>query len=190
MQNDFNSLLPPNAQKSERALERAGAEQINAIPKLTSFVKNPDLCPVALLPWLAWEFSVDTWNTEWSERDKRDAIKRAAYIHRHRGTRGAIEMSLSALPFSSEVVEWFEQEPAGEPYSFLLNVEQDDRPITQGDIQDLKNAVLRAKNLRSWFGVSFRGTAGGGANLAGYISSVEHVTLGPEPESVLSEENK
>lgn len=177
MQNKFHSLLPPNATAPEIALEQAHAERLAAIPLPLREIRDPDTCPLALLPWLAWEYSVDTWNTDWTEEEKRNAVRRAEFIHRHRGTPAAVEISLSDSPFNTQVVEWFEQSPPGEPYTFLLNVEQDGRPIVESDIQDLKNAVLRAKNLRSWFSVSFRGAASGNAILAGYMVASETVTF-------------
>ncbi|MGP0844430.1 phage tail protein I [Serratia sp. CY83965] len=179
MPNKFKTLLPPNAIPAERALEQATIEEVISIPDLIRIVKNPALCPVELLPWLAWEFSVDTWNTDWTEAEKRAAIARAAYIHRHRGTRAAIEMSLSSSPFASDVIEWFEKTPRGEPYTFSLEVTQDDRPITLGDVQDLKSAVMKGKNLRSWFDVTFKGNLDGKAILAGYMIASESFSIIP-----------
>lgn len=179
MPNKFETLLPPNAIPAERALEQATIEEVLSIPDLIRIVKNPALCPVELLPWLAWEYSVDTWNTDWTEAEKRAAIARAAYIHRHRGTRAAIEMSLSSSPFSSDVIEWFEKTPRGEPYTFSLDVTQDDRPLTLTDVQDLKNAVMKGKNLRSWFDVSFKGSLDGKAILAGYMIASESFSIVP-----------
>lgn len=179
MPNKFQSLLPPNALASELAQEEALAGPVTAIPVPIRDIKNADDCPVELLPWLAWEHSVDTWNTDWTEQEKRAAIKRAEFIHRHRGTAAAVEMSLSDSPFQTEIIEWFNQTPMGRPYTFLMNVEQDDRPIAQSDIQDLKNAVLRAKNLRSWFSVAFRGTMTGTIWLAGAMVASEVITLAP-----------
>lgn len=177
MPNKFPSLLPPNALASELAEEEALAGPINATPIPIRDIKNADDCPVELLPWLAWENSVDTWNTDWTEQEKRNAIKRAEYIHRHRGTPDGVDMSLSDSSFKPKIVEWFEQTPMGKPYTFLVNLEQDDRPVVQADIQDLKNAILRAKNLRSWFSASFYGNATGECYAAGYITAVETVTL-------------
>lgn len=177
MPNEFKTVLPPSAIHSERALEEASASLLYAIPNPIRAVKSADDCPVELLPWLAWEYSVDTWNTDWTERERRDAIKRAEYIHKHRGTPAAVEMSLSDSPFTTELIEWFEQDPPGKPYTFRLNVQQDGRPIVQADIQDLKNAVMRAKNLRSWFSVSFKGALDGNIIMAGYMLAREKVTF-------------
>ncbi|PKA32506.1 phage tail protein I [Cedecea lapagei] len=179
MATDIPSVLPPNASPQERALELTHAERFAAIPVPVRDVKNPDACPPELLPWLAWEFGVDTWNTDWTEQEKRNAIKRAAYIHRHRGTPAAVKMSLEDSPFTTEIREWFEQEPKADPYTFMLDVVQDGRPVTQPDLQDLKNAVMRAKNLRSWFSITMQGKTRGNMILAGWMRAAESVLLMP-----------
>ena len=151
------SILPPNATAVERAIDRASAAALERLPVyLIRWVKDPDSCPLALLPWLAWEYQVDTWNINWSEQKKRDAIKRAHYIHRHRGTVAAVRHALVDSPFGTDIVEWFNQNPKGDPYTFRLNVYQNDLPVTEYDQQDLKLAVLRARNLRSWYGERIR----------------------------------
>ncbi|VTM70676.1 Bacteriophage P2-related tail formation protein [Raoultella planticola] len=117
------SILPPNATAVERAIDRASAAALARLPVyLIRWVKDPDSCPLALLPWLAWEYQVDTWNINWSEQKKRDAIKRAHYIHRHRGTVAAVRHALVDSPFGTDIVEWFNQNPKGDPYTFRLNV--------------------------------------------------------------------
>lgn len=187
MATEIPSVLPPNASPEERALELTHAERFAGIPVPVRDVKNPDACPPELLPWLAWEYGVDTWNTDWTEQEKRNAIKRAAYIHRHRGTPAAVKTSLEDSPFTSEVLEWFEQEPKGEPYTFMLGLVQNGRPVTQMDFQDIKNAVLRAKNLRSWFSITVSGELEGNVILAGYMVANETVTYLPANEALLSE---
>lgn len=171
------SILPPNATAVERAIDRASAAALASLPvHLIRWVKDPDSCPLALLPWLAWEYQVDTWNIDWSEQKKRDAIKRAHYIHRHRGTVAAVRHALVDSPFGTDIVEWFNQNPKGDPYTFRLNVYQNDLPVTEYDQQDLKLAVLRARNLRSWFSVHVFGRLQGTSYAAGYMYATEKIT--------------
>lgn len=171
------SILPPNATAVERAIDRASAAALARLPVyLIRWVKDPDSCPLALLPWLAWEYQVDTWNINWSEQKKRDAIKRAHYIHRHRGTVAAVRHALVDSPFGTDIVEWFNQNPKGDPYTFRLNVFQNDLPVTEYDQQDLKLAVLRARNLRSWFSVHVFGRLQGTSYAAGYMYATEKIT--------------
>ncbi|CAD6115267.1 phage tail protein I [Escherichia coli] len=174
MSDKIRSILPVSASRAERVVDSAAGDMLAEIAVcLIRYVKNPDLCPTELLPWLAREMSVDTWNDTWTETEKRAAIKRAAYIHRHRGTKAALTESLSDSPFRSQIVEWYEQTPPGEPYTFRLNVEQQDLPVLMSDHQDLKHAVLRAKNLRSWFSIHVYGSCRGNGYGYGYVTATE-----------------
>lgn len=171
------TLLPPNATAAELAIDQAEADAMKDIPtQLIQQVKNPSLCPSELLPWLAWEFQVDTWNINWPEQKKRDAISRAHYIHSHRGTPEAVRRALTDIPFSSDIIEWFRQDPPGAPYTFRMNVEQGSLPVSEFDHQDLKMAVLRAKNLRSWFSIHVYGNSTGWGFGYGYVMATEKIS--------------
>lgn len=176
MNDKIRSILPVSASRAERVVDSTADDMLAEIAVcLIRYVKNPDLCPAELLPWLAWEMAVDTWNEHWTEAEKRSAIKRAAYIHRHRGTKAALMASLADSPFRSQIVEWYEQTPPGEPYTFRLNVEQKDLPVLMNDHQDLKHAVLRAKNLRSWFSIHVYGNSTGRGFGYGYVMATEKI---------------
>jgi phage tail P2-like protein len=149
MADKSRSLLPPGAYQEERALEQAGTEQIQALDtNMVRLVKNPDTCPAALLPWLAWEFAVDFWEDSWTEEEKRQVIRDAAYVHQHRGTAGAVRRSLGAVSLPTTVVEWWEDEPRKDPYTFRIEV-YSQQAIDEGLYQRIRRQVEKAKNLRS-----------------------------------------
>ncbi|EJW5855355.1 phage tail protein I [Escherichia coli] len=186
MNDKIRSILPVSASRAERVVDSTAGDMLAEIAVcLIRYVKNPDLCPTELLPWLAWEMSVDTWNEHWTEVEKRAAIKRAAYIHRHRGTKAALNESLADSPFRSQIVEWYEQTPPGDPYTFRLNVEQKDLPVLMSDHQDLKHAVLRAKNLRSWFSIHVYGNCRGNGYGYGYVTATEKLKNKIMPSQIL-----
>ncbi|EFO1600750.1 phage tail protein I, partial [Escherichia coli] len=186
MNDKIRSILPVSASRAERVVDSTAGDMLAEIAVcLIRYVKNPDLCPTELLPWLAWEMSVDTWNEHWTEAEKRAAIKRAAYIHRHRGTKAALNESLADSPFRSQIVEWYEQTPPGDPYTFRLNVEQKDLPVLMSDHQDLKHAVLRAKNLRSWFSIHVYGNCRGNGYGYGYVTATEKLKNKIMPSQIL-----
>ncbi|WP_250668366.1 phage tail protein I, partial [Escherichia coli] len=190
MNDKIRSILPVSASLAERVVDSTAGDMLAEIAVcLIRYVKNPDLCPAELLPWLAWEMAVDTWSEHWTEAEKRAAIKRAAYIHRHRGTKAALMASLADSPFRSQIVQWYELNPPGEPYTFRLNVEQKDLPVLMNDHQDLKHAVLRAKNLRSWVSVHIYGRHSGAVYGAGYISSTEILKNRLNARSILPAES-
>lgn len=90
------SLLPPNASRLERSAAASGAH-ISGLPTPPRYVRNPSACPAPLLPFLAWELSVDEWNPNWGEDVKRKVITESVNIHRHKGTRGAVSRALAAV---------------------------------------------------------------------------------------------
>lgn len=141
-------LLPTSATAQERALSNATA-RIGDINVPIDTLWNPWTCPEALLPWLAWALSVDVWDSSWSETQKRATIAASVQVHRIKGTRGAVRHALDALGYAVSLYEWFEDSPEGDPYTFRLVVEVDDRGIDDALYSTLENVVNRAKNTRS-----------------------------------------
>lgn len=149
MGNDFRSLLPPSSLSSERAQEQATAEPILSInTDMVRWVKDPDLCPVSLLPWLAWEYAVDFWDESWTEEQKRQTIRDAAYIHQHRGTTGAVRRALQSADYTSDVVEWWQENPKTDPYTFRVEISIQ-KAVSSAFYDLLRRQIIKAKNLRS-----------------------------------------
>lgn len=141
-------LLPNNATPLETALAETIA-RISDVPTPARDVWNPDTCPANLLPWLAWAFSVDEWDADWSDAQKRAAIKAAVPVQRYKGTIGAVREALAALGFGVQVQEWFNQLPAGEPYTYRLLLTADQVGIDQAALARILRVVDSTKNLRS-----------------------------------------
>lgn len=93
----MNNLLPPNATLLERRMAQALAQRIDALPAPQRALWNADTCPARLLPYLAWMFSVDQWNSAWPEEKQRHVIKESIKVHQHKGTRGAVLRMLAAI---------------------------------------------------------------------------------------------
>jgi len=149
MGSKFRSLLPSSSVAAERAQEQATTEPIQELNAgMVRWVKNPDLCPLHLLPWLAWEFAVDFWDDTWSENDKRQVIKDAAYVHQHRGTAGAVRRSLGAVRLPTTIIEWWEDSPRKDPYTFRVEV-YSQSAIDADLYRKIRRQVEKAKNLRS-----------------------------------------
>ena len=139
-------LLPANAS----ALERLAAEalaQIEQTPIPLRELWNPDTCPVDFLPYLAWAFSVDRWSQAWPESAKRAAIRAAYFIHAHKGTIGALRRVVEPLGYLIEVLEWWEEVPAGTPGTFRLLIGVLDTGITEAMYQELSWLIDDAKPL-------------------------------------------
>lgn len=143
-----NSLLPINATEFERSLESASA-RISDVPVLVRDSQKSDACPVALLPWLADAFSVDTWDPAWTEEQKRQTIKDSVFVHRHKGTIGAVKRALASLGLDVQVQEWFNQIPEGDPFTFRLLVKADQTGADKAALTRVRDVVTATKNLRS-----------------------------------------
>ena len=138
------SILPPNATAVERAIDRASAAALERLPVyLIRWVKDPDSCPLALLPWLAWSFSVDRWDDKWPEATKRAVIRDAYFIHCHKGTIGAIRRVVEPLGYLIEVREWWQLNE--EPGTFRIVVGVLEQGITEEMYQELERLVADAK---------------------------------------------
>ncbi|MGE8327269.1 phage tail protein I [Pseudomonas urmiensis] len=130
------SLLPGNATELERQAAEALA-QIKRVPVPVRDLLSPDRCPAALLPFLAWAFSVDRWDSRWPEPAKRGAIRSSFYIHSRKGTIGALRRVVEPLGYLIEVVEWFQTEPKGVPGTFAIKVGVSDAGISEETYQEL-----------------------------------------------------
>ncbi|QIA02137.1 phage tail protein I [Pseudomonas fluorescens] len=138
----MRSLLPLNSTPLERGIEAAFAET-TLIPLRTLY--NPDTCPVHLLPHLAWAWSVDRWDPVWPEPVKRAAIKASFYIHKHKGTIGALRRVVEPLGYLIEVQEWWQTVPEGVPGTFALKVGVLDTGITEEMYLELDRLIDDAK---------------------------------------------
>ncbi|AUF99796.1 phage tail protein I [Pseudomonas sp. 09C 129] len=139
-------LLPPNATQLERLAAEALA-QIKRVPIPLRQLWNPDTCPIDLLPYLAWAFSVDRWSSAWPESAKRAAIRAAYFIHAHKGTIGALRRVVEPLGYLIEVVEWWQTVPPGPRATFALKVGILETGITEEMYQELTWLIDDAKPL-------------------------------------------
>ena len=100
----MSDLLPPNSSWLEHAAAKALAESVN-LPVPMRDIWNPDTCPIGLLPWLAWAYSVDEWVDEWTEAQKRATVKESLLIHRRKGTLWSVKRILKNMGFAVEITE-------------------------------------------------------------------------------------
>ncbi|WP_256671212.1 phage tail protein I [Pseudomonas gelidaquae] len=129
-------LLPGNATPLERQAAQALA-QIQRVPIPLRQLCNPDTCPLALLPYLAWAFSVDRWDSKWTEAAKRSAIRSSHFIHSRKGTIGALRRVVEPLGYLIEVLEWWQTTPLGVPGTFAIKVGVLETGITEEMYQEL-----------------------------------------------------
>ncbi|WP_240049840.1 phage tail protein I, partial [Pseudomonas koreensis] len=80
-----------------------------------------------------------------SEATKRAAIKASYYIHKHKGTIGALRRVVEPLGYLIEIVEWFQNVPEGVPGTFALKVGVLDTGITEEMYLELERLIDDAK---------------------------------------------
>ncbi|MEH9253483.1 phage tail protein I [Klebsiella pneumoniae] len=137
-----SSLLPPGSSALERRLAQAcsGISDLN-VPLRDLW--NPWKCPAKFLPYLAWAFSVDRWEENWTETAKRQAVSDAFWIHQRKGTVAAVKRVIEGLGYSMTLNEWWEvADPAG---TFRLEIDLCDIGITEPMIYELERIIGDAK---------------------------------------------
>ena len=99
-----------------------------------------DKMDVPLLDILAYDFKVDWWNPDYTLEEKRRVLRGSWYVHRHMGTRAAVETALKAVYRDAAILEWFEY--GGQPGYFRLWTD-----VTNEDfIPALRREILRRMN--------------------------------------------
>lgn len=144
----MSELLPPNSTAFEQKLADMGIPATE-LPVKIKELWNPETCPLEILPWLAWAWSIDTWDKGWTERQKRNAVASALAQHKIKGTVGALHTAVNALQMNAQIQEWFNQTPQGDPYTFRAVIEVEDQELTQQGLNMLLEVIASAKNLRS-----------------------------------------
>lgn len=161
------SLLPPNASRYERALTGV-TSRVSQVPTPLRDLWNPDTCPAELLPWLAWTLGVSAWKPYWSDTVKREQIRQAVEVHRHRGTVQAVRRVVTSFGAALSLREWWESSPVGAPHSFAITLNVNDSSDRSADLQqDIIDEITRVKPARSYFTLTLGINASGGLGLQG-----------------------
>lgn len=118
----FKTLLPQPT-TVELALEEEMAQKYCRLsPDIIKALHDPWACPLEFLPWLAYAYSVDTWNDVWPEATKRAVVANSIAVHTHKGTRGGVEDALAALGVEVKIEEWWQQVPQSERGTMRLTL--------------------------------------------------------------------
>jgi len=172
-------LLPPGSSYLERSLADASA-RLSDVPAPIRSLWDPATCPRELLPFLAFGVSIDFWDTDWTEAEKRTAIAGAIEAQRRKGTPASLREVLDRFDPMIGLVEWFEDKENLEPHTFRLELPLAADSAVQYD-HSLVAALLRdiatVKPLRSHMRAVHRLVAqadthlAGAAQLAGYTNT-------------------
>ncbi len=172
-------LLPSNSTPLEHQAAQALA-QIQRVPIPLRTLYNPDLCPLPLLPYLAWAFSVDRWDSKWTEAAKRAAIRSAYYIHSRKGTIGSLRRVVEPLGYLIEIIEWWQTVPVGPRATFKLKVGVLDTGITEEMYQELTWLIDDAKPLtRHLTGLAISLETTGSIHIGACITEGDEIDIYP-----------
>ncbi|WP_214508934.1 phage tail protein I [Pseudomonas brassicacearum] len=172
-------LLPSNSTSLERQAAQALA-QIQRVPIPLRTLYSPDLCPLPLLPYLAWAFSVDRWDSKWTEAAKRAAIRSAYYIHSRKGTIGSLRRVVEPLGYLIEIIEWWQTVPVGPRATFRLKVGVLDTGITEQMYQELTWLIDDAKPLtRHLTGLAISLETTGSVHIGACITEGDEIDIYP-----------
>lgn len=147
------TLLPPNASPLERALDHAVA-RISGVPTPLRDLWNPDTCPVAMLPYLAYALSIDSWSSDWPESVKRRRVRQAIAIQRRKGTSASVRDVVESFGGVVAIREWWQMQPPGNPHTFslVLNItDQAGAPVDAAFVDAVIAEVYRTKPVRAHF---------------------------------------
>lgn len=173
-----SSLLPPGSSALERRLAQAcsGISDLN-VPLRDLW--NPWKCPAKFLPYLAWAFSVDSWDENWSEAEKRSVIGEAFWLHQRKGTVAALRRVIEKMGYSLSITEWWDvADPAG---TFRLETDVNDIGITSRMLDELTRLINETKPVSrhmAQFNISTKVT--GTIFIGATLSSGEIITVYPD----------
>lgn len=138
---DVPTLLPPFTSPTVRQIEQATA-RIGDVGLPLADMWRADLCPVEFLPWLAWGLSIDFWDPDWTEVQKRNAIAATLALQMRKGTPASLRAVLDRFDPLINLVEWFDANPRLDPHTIMLELPSPDDSAVVYD-QALITALLR-----------------------------------------------
>jgi phage tail P2-like protein len=147
------TILPGNATRTERSLEAASGDRVERMPVPVGDLWDPDACPEAALPWLAWALSVDRWDPDWPLDAKRAVVADSVRHHRVKGTLAAVRRALEDVGAIYDV----EENPGGAAFTLQVDIFNSGSLLT-GAIPRVREQIEDSKRLSVH--VSIAATAG------------------------------
>ncbi|MDA4982286.1 phage tail protein I [Acinetobacter baumannii] len=140
------NLLPPNTTAFEKKIVETTAKTTELNTNLSSLIRVDD-APADFLSILAWQFSVDRWQDDWSDEVKRAQIKNSIKVHTYKGTNFALRSIVESFGYSLTIHEWWQESPMNEPGTFQITIETNGRALTEKTSKTLVELLQDAKPL-------------------------------------------
>jgi phage tail P2-like protein len=187
-------LLPPPLAADERCRVLAQlAARLSGLDLSPVLVQLVDAVDASALPYLAEQFNVldEGWQYAINDTERRRMLRSAIDLHRHKGTRWAVEKALDVLGIEGQVLEWFEYD--GEPYRFRVDLVSDHGvdAAFYGDLRERALALIEHyKNVRSVLeGVRLVTSVSGELPFASAVTSGEVISVQPFVQTDVSQED-
>lgn len=172
---DFVESLP-EAIRQDRSMRGLAYALQRQFRKLASSVdsgalySNIDEMTSLQLDHLATMFNLQIWRDHWPLQMKRRVMKTAFQIKRKVGTVSAVKDALESIGSASEIVEWWQTTPKGDPHTFniIATLAEIDGTLTSAMQEDLQLMIRDTKPARSHFSFTLSVIQKGGVGLCGY----------------------
>lgn len=175
------NLLPPNSTSFEKKIIQTTSKLTDLNADLSSLIRVDD-APSDFLSILAWQFSVDRWQDDWSDDVKRAQIKNSIKVHTYKGTNFALRSIAESFGYSLTVHEWWQENPMNVPGTFQITVETNGKALTEKGYKTLVELLHDAKPLtRELKGIEINViNVEGETNIAAAMYCGEDITIYPK----------
>lgn len=140
------NLLPPNSTNFEKKIVETTSKLTNLNADLSSLIRVDD-APSDFLSILAWQFSVDRWQDDWSDDVKRAQIKNSIKVHTYKGTNFALRSIVESFGYSITIYEWWQEVPMNEPGTFQISIDTNNQELTEQGLKTLIQLLDDARPL-------------------------------------------
>lgn len=164
-----SDLLPPNATAFEKAFIDGFCSYQIPLDSLHGYDINKE--DAKFLAFRAWEESVEAWDTNWSEEQKRNIILSAPIIHKQKGTVASIKSILAAFGSGAVLKEWWQSSPKGAPHTFDITLYFSDAGGNPSAdfLKNIIKLIDAAKPLRSHYNFTVAADCVGGVGMVGVL---------------------
>ncbi len=153
---ELDNLLPESLASDKTVSNAAKAidpqlKILSQCTRLVSVFARLDELTSDQLDHLAVQFHVAVWNSLWKKDKKLAVIKATIETKRRRGTLLAVKEAVGSIVSPFEIVEWWQQEPKGQPFTFSVTIPLDDigKDLTAEEQEELFDLIYEAKSIRS-----------------------------------------
>lgn len=115
------------------------------LPVQIALINQIDEVGADFLSFLAWQYSVDSWNNDWQPSLQRELIKQSFHQHQIKGTIAAIRQILHKFGYEATFTEWWQANPPLPAGSFTLELSTAGLELSESVYLELNRLINDAK---------------------------------------------